>query len=609
LALQGTLDTFSLPDVLRLLATTTKSGRLRIEGDRGQGSVWLHEGSIVDATADRAVDGTPADEVVFELLRFESGSFAFDSDDRAVDSARPEEVEELLRRATSLLGEWGELEAVVPSLEHQVTLTTDLSSDQVTIDADHWRSVVAVASGRTVGELATTLGLTELGVSRAVRDLVELGVADIDAPGTVPEPPAHSSADGARRAPSPRPAAERPQLIPDPAEGQRAGWLAADRTGEIPAIPDPRGAPAPAGNGQPRASRDDVPPARPTGDRTRGVTSRQGRGRHAAPGTPPTNGSARGVDGATPAPSRTNDTGRTRPVAGDPTGPGRTGRPEDTGRTRPVAGDPTGPGRTERRPAAGGDPTGPGRTGRPGDTGHSPAVGGDPPGPGRTGRPGDTGRSPAVGGDATGPGRTGRPGDTGRSPAAGGDATGPGRAPGRPGDTGRSPLAGPGGPGGTGPAGRRDPGAPPRRPSLPGRDLPAEPSSPFDAGRLGPSPLPGDTGQIRPVNPSSLPPDLSWAADDINNTGPVSSPFSGLTSLGPGGHGPTGPGPSGHGPSRPPRGDGEIAPHVAAMSPEARAAVQSTVGNAGGSAPGPGNGHGEDVTQRTRLISFLSTVR
>src|SRR5919106_1274303 len=57
LALQGTLDTFSLPDVLRLLATTAKTGRLRIDGDRGQGSVWLRDGSIVDADADRAVEG------------------------------------------------------------------------------------------------------------------------------------------------------------------------------------------------------------------------------------------------------------------------------------------------------------------------------------------------------------------------------------------------------------------------------------------------------------------------------------------------------------------------------------------------------------------------
>jgi hypothetical protein len=94
------------------------------------------------------------------------------------------------------------------------------------------------------------------------------------------------------------------------------------------------------------------------------------------------------------------------------------------------------------------------------------------------------------------------------------------------------------------------------------------------------------------VNPSQLPPDLHWAADD---TGPVSSPFSGLTSLGP-----TRPAPAPH--------DGEIAPHVAAMSPEARAAVQSTVGNAGGSG-GRGTGPGEDSALRGRLINFLSTVR
>src|SRR5690606_31291066 len=126
LALQGTLDTFSLPDVLRLLATTSKTGRLRIEGDRGQGSVWLTDGGIVDADAERAVEGTPTEEVVFELLRFTSGSFAFDGDDVVAGSGKPEDVETVLKRANSLLSEWTELEAVVPSLEHEVTLSGDL---------------------------------------------------------------------------------------------------------------------------------------------------------------------------------------------------------------------------------------------------------------------------------------------------------------------------------------------------------------------------------------------------------------------------------------------------------------------------------------------------
>src|ERR687891_1258007 len=188
LALQGTLDTFSLPDVLRLLATPAKTGRLRIDGDRGQGSVWLRDGSIVDADADRAVEGAPTDEVIFELLRFGSGSFAFDSDAQTPHGERSDQVEDLLRRANALLSEWTEVEAVVPSMDHRVSLSTELSTDEVTIDADRWRSVVAVGGGHTVGELGSALGLSELHVSRAVRDLVELGVAEVAEPGRIPDP-------------------------------------------------------------------------------------------------------------------------------------------------------------------------------------------------------------------------------------------------------------------------------------------------------------------------------------------------------------------------------------------------------------------------------------
>ena len=46
-ALSGTLDTFALPDVLRLLASTAKSGRLRVSGNRGSGSVWVTDGEVV----------------------------------------------------------------------------------------------------------------------------------------------------------------------------------------------------------------------------------------------------------------------------------------------------------------------------------------------------------------------------------------------------------------------------------------------------------------------------------------------------------------------------------------------------------------------------------
>ena len=38
MALQGNIETFALPDVLRLLSSTSKTGKLRLEGTRGEGT-------------------------------------------------------------------------------------------------------------------------------------------------------------------------------------------------------------------------------------------------------------------------------------------------------------------------------------------------------------------------------------------------------------------------------------------------------------------------------------------------------------------------------------------------------------------------------------------
>lgn len=493
MALQGTLDTFSIPDVLRLLATTAKTGRLRLDGDRGHGSVWLRDGSVVAAHADRALDAAPNEEVVFELLRFDSGSFAFDTDEETDAAGKPEDVDGLLRRAGALLSEWNELEVVVPSLEHRVSLSDDLPSDEVTIDADRWRSVVAVASGRSVSEVARSLGLSELGVSRVVRDLVDLGVADVSEPdarrresdGAAPRPARRTEGTGllGRRASRNRdtvPPAPRTDPTPT-SETQRAGWLKAD-TGPQPEVPAERPGKGPPnglgslGGARPRPSA--PAPAATDG----GLTSRIGRAGASddAPG-----GSSTGGEIQPPAaPERPNG-----------------GLASRLGRDRPSRSSP---------PAA---PAGPA----------PPPVGSPPPGRGAT--------------------RSGLP--------------------------------------------RRGPGAPGPAEGDPGGGSPRS-----DPGRFA-RPQPTDTGQIRAVASSALPADLHWAANDTRGVPPEAPhPFSGLNSLG-----------------APRIGDGDIAPHVTAMSSEARAAVEATVGPAGGTQGGRGSMPGDDLAQRGRLIDFLSSIR
>ncbi len=179
MSLQGTLDSFPLGDVLRLLASTNKTGRLRVDGARGSGAVWVDGGAVVAAEVepDR---GVAVAEVVFELLREEDGHFTFEADLTTSASGAPLDVEPLLEEAEALLEEWRGIEAVVPSMQSWVALVPELGRNQVIVTADQWRALAAIGASRTVESLAEHFELGELGVGRMVKDLVDAGLVQID---------------------------------------------------------------------------------------------------------------------------------------------------------------------------------------------------------------------------------------------------------------------------------------------------------------------------------------------------------------------------------------------------------------------------------------------
>ncbi len=110
-ALSGTLDTFALPDVLRLLASTEKTGRLRVSGPRGSGSLWVDGGEVVatEVASTNALEPTDI-EVVFGLLRFEAGTFTFENDAVASNASSASSMEPLLEAAEKMLAEWRSIE-------------------------------------------------------------------------------------------------------------------------------------------------------------------------------------------------------------------------------------------------------------------------------------------------------------------------------------------------------------------------------------------------------------------------------------------------------------------------------------------------------------------
>jgi hypothetical protein len=234
-ALQGTLDTFALPDVLRLLAATKKSGRLDISGSRGGGSVWVADGDVTAIAVEHAPLAVDAVDALFELLRFEDGSFTFDAEAAANGEGR-DDVESLLEGAEALLAEWREIEAVVPSLASWVTMRPELPGADVTVEQRHWTTLVAVGSGATVAAVGSTMDLAELPVSRAVRDLVELGLVQVEvraaAPLNPPEPVSVADAPEATAAPA---EADAPTEADVPTEAVTPAGADAPAEGEAPA--------------------------------------------------------------------------------------------------------------------------------------------------------------------------------------------------------------------------------------------------------------------------------------------------------------------------------------------------------------------------------------
>ncbi|WCO69003.1 DUF4388 domain-containing protein [Iamia majanohamensis] len=184
MALQGTLDTFALADLVRLLATTSKTGELVVDGDRGTGRLWFADGFLVGG--EPAGDGGTAD-AVFALLRFSEGHFAFEADVAPPEGGVPGDAVEVLGEAEARIEAWRPIEAVVPSPAVALALREELADEEVRLDRDQWRLVTTVAGGCTAADVAAALGLDEVGAATRIKALVDLGAVEVG-PEVEPEP-------------------------------------------------------------------------------------------------------------------------------------------------------------------------------------------------------------------------------------------------------------------------------------------------------------------------------------------------------------------------------------------------------------------------------------
>lgn len=218
MALLGTLADFHVDDILVLLASTKKTGVLVVEGGGRSGRVWVDAGHVVGAQSGSEHD--PSD-VVFDLLRLDQGRFSFDDGVAPPTLGPPLEAQVVLGEARAKLAEWREIEAVVPTMSSLVALDANGGgTGDITIGADEWRTVAAVGAGGTVAEVAKRLSAGEFAACKAVKALVDAGLATVT---TRPlEPPAPAPPAASETRPSPPPAAPGDPVAGEATPGDKA---------------------------------------------------------------------------------------------------------------------------------------------------------------------------------------------------------------------------------------------------------------------------------------------------------------------------------------------------------------------------------------------------
>ena len=182
--LQGTIDSFPLADVLSLLNSSSRLGRLTVRGDRHTGWIEVAGGFLNAAEIEGKASLEPRG-ALFELLRCTGGDFEFlaldkvELSDATVEGAS---LADCLEESELRLKRWEEIEQVLPSTAHRIELVRQLPSDEIVVDALLWSLLVAVQGSSAVCDVVERVRADELDVCAALTLLVADGLALVSAP-------------------------------------------------------------------------------------------------------------------------------------------------------------------------------------------------------------------------------------------------------------------------------------------------------------------------------------------------------------------------------------------------------------------------------------------
>lgn len=151
----------------------------------------LIERGLVDTDGLAAIVRQQIEDTIFELLRWDGGTFEFEPEIASdEDIGLQVSVENLVMEGARRFREWHQITRKLPSMDAVPRLNDDDDAGiEVALTPEEWALISRVNGRATVVELANACGFTELEAARCVFGLLTTGVLKITLPEGVEVPP------------------------------------------------------------------------------------------------------------------------------------------------------------------------------------------------------------------------------------------------------------------------------------------------------------------------------------------------------------------------------------------------------------------------------------
>jgi hypothetical protein len=215
MSLTGNLEIFPMPEVLRLLSRSKKTGCLRVDAADTHGRVYLAGGaitfantesdevirqalinsglvsdeslrnaggSLVDAVVEgadpNAITDFVREQVVESLYRIRRpgvGDFEFAVDlQPSIQTGQQFDAEVAVAESERRAAEWADILQSIDSLDTPIRMVRELADENsVTIAAPTWRVLASLEGGTSVRELAYRAGMSEFRAARELSGLIK----------------------------------------------------------------------------------------------------------------------------------------------------------------------------------------------------------------------------------------------------------------------------------------------------------------------------------------------------------------------------------------------------------------------------------------------------